>query len=848
MGGMQIRGRGVGVELALLVVIVAAPLIALIAYLLYDTAQGDEKQSAGLAMQMAVTTADRAARYVDTERRALEAVAKRPLVRAMDPAHCDPQLADLREVYGHLTNIVVINLEGRIICGASPPPPGVVVRTGDEKLIPAMKAEPRFRLSKPFVGPISKRWTIAAAQPVLTPAGGLAGVVAMGIDLYDWVSFSSIPGEPKGTVHDVVTSEGIVIGRSAEADRWIGRDAGESEIHRRMLEMRQGTARARGTLGADRLWGFTPVNGTDWYARSSVSANRVFGPVKERALQTAVLVAAVLGVAFLAVAALVARLVRPMLKISAAVRLRAAGKGNVRVPVTGPNEVAELAAELNRMIDAGERQDEDLRRFRAAMDISGDAILLIDRKTLRYVDVNQTFCDLVGYTRAEMLAMTPMDLFSADRGTLERDYDALIAGKDSSANTVEGVYRRKDGTAVPVEARRRALHTEDGWIIVGTATDISERKRAEEALRESEERFRRSFELAGSGVALIGLDRRFLRVNRRLCEILGYTEAEMLRLTGREISHPDDLDVIDQQRPLLYAGKIDAIRLEKRYLRKDRSAVWVALTITVERTPAGKPQYEIAIYDEITGRKEAEIELRQTHQELTRSNAELEQFAYVASHDLQEPLRMVASYTQLLGKRYGDRLEGDAKEFMAYIVDGASRMKQLIEDLLAYSRVGTRGREFKPVKLESVVERAKTNLRAALEESGGELTHDPLPEVQGDEMQLLQLFQNLAGNAIKFHGEAKPRVHVSASEKESEFEIAVQDNGIGIEAQYFERIFMVFQRLHDKGQYPGTGIGLAICKKVVDRHGGHIRVESAPGRGSRFLFTLPKKRQVSSSA
>ena len=839
---MQIRSRGVGVELALLVIVVATPLAAIIAFLLYDAARRDEAHAAGLAMQMAVTTADRASLYVETARRALDAVAKRPLVRAMDPANCDPHLADLREAYGNPTNIVVVNLEGRILCGATPPPKGVVTRTADAQLIPAMIARPRFRLSRPIVGAISKRWTVAASQPVLGPGGQLAGVVAMGIDLENWVSFSPIAGEPKGTIHDVMTADGVVIARSAEPRTWIGRNASDSDAYRRMLVEKQGTVRARSSEGADRLWGFTPVAGTDWYARSSVSANRVFGPVRERALEAAFLLAIVLGIAFIAVIAMVARLVRPMQKISAAVRSRTAGHGEARVPEAGPREVAELAAELNRMIDSGERRDEDLRRFRAAMDISGDAILLVERASLRYVDVNRTFCEMLGYSREEILGKTPMDVFSVDRATLERDYDALIADKDASAGLVEGSYRRKDGTFIAVEARRRAVHTEAGWIIVGTATDITRRKLAEEALRASEERFRRSFELAGSGVALIGLDRRFMRVNRRLCEILGYPEAELLKLTGREISHPDDLDMINVQRPRLYAGEIDAVRVEKRYLRKDGSTVWVSFTMTVERDAAGKPQHEIAIYEDISARRKAEDELRATHDELMRSNAELEQFAYVASHDLQEPLRMVASYTQLLGKRHGDKLEGDAKEFMAYIVDGAGRMKQLIEDLLAYSRVGTRGREFKPVKLETVVARARISLRAAREESGGELTNDPLPEVQGDDLQLFQLLQNLAGNALKFRGAAPPRVHVSSAEKEHEYEISVQDNGIGIDPQYFGRIFMVFQRLHDKGQFPGTGIGLAICKKVVDRHGGRIWVESTPGQGSCFKFTLPKQR------
>jgi anti-sigma regulatory factor (Ser/Thr protein kinase) len=236
--------------------------------------------------------------------------------------------------------------------------------------------------------------------------------------------------------------------------------------------------------------------------------------------------------------------------------------------------------------------------------------------------------------------------------------------------------------------------------------------------------------------------------------------------------------------------------------------------------------------------------LKSAHAELERSNAELEQFAYVASHDLQEPLRMVSSYTQLLGKRYGEKLEGDAKEFMAFIVDGAGRMKQLIEDLLAYSRVGTRGKDFKPVRLEAVMVRARANLRGALEESGATLTHDPLPEAEGDESQLVQLVQNLIGNAIKFRGSGAPSVHVSCVARDADVAVAVQDNGIGIDPQYFERIFMVFQRLHDKGQYPGTGIGLAICRKVVDRHGGRIWVESAPGEAAASSRCLGKRGQV----
>ena len=239
--------------------------------------------------------------------------------------------------------------------------------------------------------------------------------------------------------------------------------------------------------------------------------------------------------------------------------------------------------------------------------------------------------------------------------------------------------------------------------------------------------------------------------------------------------------------------------------------------------------------------REAFRELEHKTRELTRSNEELQQFAYVASHDLQEPLRMISSYTQLLGRRYGDRLDGDAKEFMAYIVDGAARMKQLIEDLLAYSRVGTRGKQFQEVDSGASLARALANLRASQEASGAVITHDPMPHVLADGAQLAQVFQNLIGNAIKFRGEGPPRIHVGAQTTETVCVFTVKDNGIGLDTQYAERIFMMFQRLHNKTDYPGTGIGLAIVKKIVERHGGRIWVESEPGKGATFGFTIARE-------
>lgn len=242
---------------------------------------------------------------------------------------------------------------------------------------------------------------------------------------------------------------------------------------------------------------------------------------------------------------------------------------------------------------------------------------------------------------------------------------------------------------------------------------------------------------------------------------------------------------------------------------------------------------------DITERRRNEEALARQSAELARSNAELQQFAYVASHDLQEPLRAVASFTGLLGERYRGRLDSDADEFIAFAVDGAKRAQGLINALLAYSRVGTRGASFVPTDCEALLENVLADLAAAIADTAGQVTHDPLPTVQADSIQLGQVFQNLLANALKFHAAEPPRVHVSAEKRGPCWLFSVRDRGIGIDPQFANRIFEVFQRLHSSSEYPGTGIGLAIVKKIVERHGGRIWVESAPGRGATFYFTVP---------
>ena len=248
---------------------------------------------------------------------------------------------------------------------------------------------------------------------------------------------------------------------------------------------------------------------------------------------------------------------------------------------------------------------------------------------------------------------------------------------------------------------------------------------------------------------------------------------------------------------------------------------------------------------EIDVRKKAETAVRKNAEDLDRSNKDLEQFAYVASHDLQEPLRAVAGFMGLLKKQYSDALDAEAKEYIDFAVDGAVRMQTLIHDLLAFSRVGTKGGAFSPFPMKNAVDAALVNLHAAIAESGAHVEYGDLPVVSADPSQMTQLLQNLIGNAVKFKSERPPRIVISAKSENEATVFSVADNGIGIDAKYFDRIFLIFQRLHTRDEYDGTGIGLAVCKKIVERHGGSIWVESRPGEGATFYFSIPTRGENS---
>jgi len=343
------------------------------------------------------------------------------------------------------------------------------------------------------------------------------------------------------------------------------------------------------------------------------------------------------------------------------------------------------------------------------------------------------------------------------------------------------------------------------------------------------------FELSLDPLVAAGFDGYIKRVNPAWERTLGWTEDELRAVPYTTFIHPDDRERTLREAAGLAQPGAETQDFEIRIRRRDGAyRVWLF-------SATGAPEQGLiyAVAKDITERKAAEADFERRAAELERSNEELERFAYVASHDLSEPLRMVSGFVSLLQSRYGDRLDGDADEFMRYIVEGVERMQELIRDLLTYSRVGRAELRTEPVPLSPLVERVLEGMQTTIDERRARVVVGDLPIVRGDPSQLVQLLQNLIANALKFTRDDPPVVRISAERHGSEWHLTVADEGIGIDPEYTERIFQVFQRLHGPDEFPGTGVGLAICRTIAERHGGRIWVDSTPGEGSAFTAVLP---------
>ncbi len=488
---------------------------------------------------------------------------------------------------------------------------------------------------------------------------------------------------------------------------------------------------------------------------------------------------------------------------------------------------------------------------------SSGSILLVNRRTE----------EMFGYDRGELLGLE-LERLVPDR--FRGAHTTEIAGFFARPRVrhmgteIELAGRRKDGTEFPADIGLTHVNTPDGPMAFAMVKDVTEvhkaakelqrvdgeLRRSNEELTASEEKFRACFEGASQPILGISTEGRMILVNRRTEQMFGYSREELL---GQPVAM-----LYPERRAATYRTRVERAfadptigfeddPLEERvFRRKDGSEFPYTAGVSNVDLPEGPLLF--AMINDVSASKKAADELKRVNEELRLSYTELEQFAHVASHDLQEPLRMVTSYLQLIERRYNDRLDDDGREFIYFAVDGAKRMKALIQDLLAFSRTGADIANRQAVEAGSLLEHALSNLKTAIDESGAQITIDSLPVISVDPVLFTQVFQNLIVNAIKFQKNTVPKVHISALNVAAEWIFSVRDNGIGIESHHRDRIFGIFERLHSAEQYSGSGIGLAITRKIVERHGGRIWVESQPGTGSTFHFSLPPEMVIANAA
>jgi PAS domain S-box-containing protein len=470
---------------------------------------------------------------------------------------------------------------------------------------------------------------------------------------------------------------------------------------------------------------------------------------------------------------------------------------------------------------------------RSLIEASLDPLVTIGREG-KITDVNNATEKVTGYLRQDLIGTDFSDYFTepekAKKGYLQVFRDGFVRDYPLEVHN-------KDGNIIPVLYNASVYRDESGDVIgvFAAARDISKLKKVQDELRFASLYNRSLIEASLDPLVTIGAEGNITDVNRATEKVTGYSRHELIGT--------DFLDYFTEPKKaregyqkVFKEGSVRDYALEIKH--KNGHITPVLYNASVYRDDSNNVIGVFASARDITELKEAEKILKFKLDELTRSNAELEQFAYVSSHDLQEPLRMIASYLQLLERKYKGNLDSKADKYIRFSVDGATRMQKLIDDLLEFSRVTTHAKEFKPTDLESIFTQVQSNLEVSIKENNALISHDPLPTIMADKTQITQVFQNLISNALKFRSESQPDIKISVEKRKNDWLFGVKDNGIGIDPKHSDRIFDVFKRLHKKKDYPGTGIGLSICKKIIERHGGQIWVESEPGKGSIFYFTI----------
>jgi len=517
------------------------------------------------------------------------------------------------------------------------------------------------------------------------------------------------------------------------------------------------------------------------------------------------------------------------------------------------NDITEQKRVENELRAEQEKSERQLTQMNAILNQMTEGLVIFDQHG-NLLDMNPAALETHGFDSVETLRKHLNELTEIfelfDLQGRQLPVEEWPIGRVLNGETIDSyevrVRRLDTGKSWFASYGGTSIRDQNGNLLLTIVTlrDITEHKLADEQLLEKEERLRIALEAADLGVWDLDVENDAAHRSLRHDQIFGYDELQPqwgLEIMLRHVL-PEDRPIAQEAHRR--AAETGVLSYEVRVQWPDGSIHWISPHGRMHYDSEGRPSRITGVVADVTERKQAEEERERLIEDLARSNRELEQFAYIASHDLQTPLRTISSFVNLLARRYQGKLGPEADEYISYAVEGAARMRHLIHDVLEYSRVGSQGKAIQPTDCRAVFDQALANLREEIVESGAKITSDDLPAIPADYSQAVQLFSNLLGNAIKYRKkEEPPRIHISAEQRENDWLFSVRDNGIGFEQQYADRIFQVFQRLHAVGEYPGTGIGLAICKKIVERHGGEIWLESAPGEGTTFFFTFPGKVQ-----
>nr|WP_319374782.1 PAS domain S-box protein [uncultured Methanobacterium sp.] len=482
-----------------------------------------------------------------------------------------------------------------------------------------------------------------------------------------------------------------------------------------------------------------------------------------------------------------------------------------------------------------------LREIEAIYNSAPIGLCVLDRN-LRFVRINDRMAEINGFSTKEHIGKTieeiipdlaeqgeaaAKEIFETKNNVVGREFSGITPAQPGVLRTwIEEWYPLKDSSHQIIGINVAAL-------------EITEIKKAEKALKKSEEKLRLAIEGAGAGMWFWDLENDLIEWTNEYKHIFGVDPDPDTSFSNiLNVVHPDDQEKVkDAIQKTLQFG--EDFKIEMRTIWQDGTVHWAYSLGKLSYDPQGKPKEIIGIAINTTPSRIAEQELQETLKQLKRSNAELEQFAYVASHDLQEPLRMITSFLQLLQRRYEHQLDSDAHEFIQFAVDGATRMQEMVNDLLAYSRIERKTGKFEDVNTEDILKQIIFDSQLLIEENNADISYDNLPVVRADYPQMVQVFQNLLSNSIKYNNQKRPKIHISAEKRDNDWVFKVEDNGIGIDPKHGERVFKIFQRLHARDEYNGTGIGLAIVKRIIERHGGAIWYDSQPGQGATFYFNIP---------